>query len=153
MDRMSELRLAADAKEVAAFLRGNGGSLISGWTVRTEPGPDDEPGVYWLKMRPKSVPQDQYVARVAWTRYPGAPPSVTFATKVRGRTDVTNAWPSVAGARPGNFDFCAAFTAEGYKTHPEWASQHPWPTTGNPFLWVVQVVQGLLDRHYSGRAA
>lgn len=154
MDFESELRLVEDAVEVAAFLAANGGTLIAGWTTDADgPDPVDEPGVYWLTMRPKSASDQRYFARVAWSRYPGGPPSVKYATGVRGRLDVSNAWPNVPGARPGNFDFCSAFTAEGYQSHPEWVTQQPWPTAGNVFLWVAYILQGQLDRSYGGRAA
>jgi len=162
MDLESELRLVEDAAAVAAFLEENGGLLTAGWTTRADPDLDgdpradpelaQEPGVYWATMRPRSARSDIYHARLAWSRYPGAPPSVKFATDARGRLDVTSAWPICPGYRPPSFDICSAFTSEGFATHPEWNTQHPWPTTGNPFLWVVQLVQGHLDRSYGGRA-
>jgi hypothetical protein len=153
IDLESELRLVEDAVDVAAFLADNGGTVTPGWTrPAADPDPADEPGVYWLTLRPRSAPTEQYYARVAWSRYPGAPPSVKYATGVRGRLDVTSAWPNVAGYRPGNADICADFTKEGYEAHPEWVAQRPWQTTGNPFLWVAQILQGHLDRSYSGRA-
>lgn len=154
MDLESELRVVEDAVEVAAFLTAYGGTLTAGWTPgATEPDPADEPGVYWVTMRPKSAPGERYIARVAWSRYPGAPPSIKYATGVRGHLDISSAWPNVPGARPGNFDFCSEFTAEGYQTHPEWEVQRPWATTGSPFMWIAQILQGQLDRSYGGRAA
>lgn len=153
MDVESEMRLVEDAASVAAFLDENEGSLTPGWPEgRRAVEPVDEPGVYWLSMRPRSAPEERYHARVAWTTYPWSPPSVKFATSVRGALDVVSAWPTVPGYRPGNFDICAAFTAEGYRTHPEWMAQQPWDTRGNPFLWVATILQGHLDRSYGGRA-
>lgn len=154
IDLESQLRLVEDSVDVAAYLAENAGVLAPGWTPgATDPAPEDEPGVYWLTMRPRSAPTERYVARVGWTRYPGAPPSVKYATGIRGRLDVTSAWPNVAGYRPGNGDICSEFTKEGYEAHPEWVAQRPWPSTGNPFLWIAQILQGHLDRAYGGRAA
>ncbi len=153
LDLESELRLIEDAATVAAFLEENDGTLTAGWTPRVEPGDADEPGIFWATMRPRSAREERYYARLGWVRYPGAPPSVKFATGVRGRLDVTSAWPNCPGYRPSNFDICSAFTKEGYEAHPEWVAQHPWQTSGNPLLWVVQTLQGHLDRRYGGRSA
>jgi hypothetical protein len=152
MDVESELRLLEDAAAVAAYLGERDGVLTAGWAP-VAPTPGDEPGVFWLSMIPRSAPGEMYYARVAWTVYPGSPPSVRFVTAVRGALDSVSAWPSVPGYRPSSFDICMAFTREGYQTHPEWVTQYPWPTSGNPFLWVAQTLQGHLDRSYAGRAA
>ena len=112
-----------------------------------------ESTVYWLTMQPPHPPDERFVARIAWTRYPHSPPSVKFADAVRGRLDVTSAWPVIPGYRPGSFDICQPFTAEAYALHPDWA-QGPdaWPTSGNPFLWVVaQLLRDMAER-YQGRS-
>jgi len=151
MDLESELRLDEDAAEVAAFLAENDGALEPAWHRGEELEAGDETGVYWLTVRPVSAPDERYYARIGWNRYPGAPPSVKFATTDRGSLSETSAWPNVGGYRPGNFDICAEWTSEGHQAHPEWAGR--WPTAGNPFLWVVQILQGDLDRRYGGRSA
>jgi hypothetical protein len=153
MDLESEFRLIEDAAQVAAFLEENDGQLTAGWTPGAELAKGDEVGVYWATMRPRSAPDERYHARLGWARYPGSAPSVKYATGIRGRLDDPKAWPSCPGYRPSSFDICAAFTMEGFQTHPEWVAQHPWPTSGNPFLWVVSTLQGDLDRKYGGRAA
>ena len=145
MDAQSRLMLEADAAAVEAFAAEHGGSLVSD--------PTGEFGTYWITLHPRSAPDESYVVRIAWKRYPDEPPSVKFAEGLAGSLSVVSAWPIVPGYRPGNFDICAPFTAEGYATHPEWSQQAPWPTTGNPFLWVVDTLQGDLDRNYGGRAA
>lgn len=147
MDEQSRLLLEEDAAAVEALLAEHGGSL--------DPDPGGEVGTYWVTLHPRSAPGEAYVVRIAWTRYPDEPPSVKFAEGIGGSLAVVDAWPVVPGYRPGNFDICAPFTAEGHSTHPEWRaqSQAPWPTTGNPFLWVVDILQGDLDRNYGGRAA
>lgn len=91
--------------------------------------------------------------RVAWERYPAAPPSVKFADAIGGRLDVTSAWPMIPGYRPGSFDICQPFTAEGFAIHAEW-QQGPdrWPAAGNPFLWVAEILQRDLDHRYQGRS-
>lgn len=115
---------------------------------------EDAPEVFWLVMRPRADPQQRFVARIAWTRYPHVPPSVKFADAVGGRLDMSSAWPMIPGYRPGNLDICQPFTAEGFAVHPEWASgPEAWPGTGNPFAWVVgQLLHDMADR-YAGRSA
>jgi len=110
--------------------------------------------VYWLTMHSRTDPVETYFARIAWTRYPDGPPSVKFADAVSGRLDVTSAWPMVPGYRPGSYDICQPFTAEGQAVHPEWATgPEAWPATGNPFLWVVtQLLHDVADRQ-QGRSA
>jgi hypothetical protein len=145
MDLQSSLLLAEDAAEATAFLAEHSGSLLAD--------ADEVPGVYWASFHPRSAPDETYVTKIAWARYPDEPPSVKFAEGIGGSLTVQRAWPLVPGYRAGNFDICAPFTAEGYLTHPEWKTQAPWPTTGNPFLWVIDTIQGDLDRNYGGRAA
>ena len=45
-------------------------------------------------------------------------------------------------------------SAEGYGLHREW-QQGPdaWPVTGNPFLWVAEMLQFDMDHDYTGRTA
>lgn len=113
----------------------------------------EEEGVYWLTLHPLSASDETYFVRVAWTEYPLEPPSVKFADGVEGRLDVTRAWPMVPGYRPGNFDICQPFTAEGFVAHPEWrTSAEAWTGSGNPFLWVATTLQNDLDNRYQGRS-
>jgi hypothetical protein len=144
-DQETLLNLAADEVAVAAFLAGNGGHLT--------PDPADA-AVYWLRTRPASVPSEIYYVRVAWSAYPHEAPSVKFADSVGGSVAVTSAWPVIPGYRPASFDICKPFTAEGYALHAEWRTgPDAWPTTGNPFLWVIEILQYDLDNHYSGRSS
>jgi hypothetical protein len=117
------------------------------------PRPEDvNDGVYWLTIHPRTAPAETYVVRIAWTIYPGAAPSVKFAEDVGGSLGVLKAWPQSSGYRPGNFDICKPFTAEGFAVHPEWRTGvHAWPTTGNPFLFVVAQLQDDLNHRYQGR--
>ena len=144
MDEQSRLLLAEDAAAAGSLLAEHGGFI--------EPDPAGVAGTYWATMHPRSAQGETYIVRIAWTRYPDEPPSVKFAEGIAGSLAVVRAWPVVPGYRAGNFDICAPFTAEGYLTHPEWRTQAPWPTSGNPFLWVVDTLQGDLDRNYGGRA-
>ena len=135
--------LAEDAEDVRAFLQENAGHLDRD---------EDDGALWWLTMRPRSSPAERFYARVSWNVYPDSPPSVGFADGVGGRTGVTNAWPVVPGYRAPN-DICKPFTAEGFALHSEWNSgPDAWPTEGNPFLWVAQVMQNDLDNHWGGRA-
>lgn len=142
LDLESKTNLQADRKAVAALLKQHGGRLHD----------DADDSVCWLELIPASDRDQTYVARVAWTEYPGAPPSVRFAVAVGGRTDATSAWPVVAGFRPTAFDICMPFTAEGFHVHPEWRTgTEAWKATGNPFLFVASTLQRLLDTRYTGR--
>lgn len=145
IDRETQLNLRQDSRAVAEFIAENEGSVACDCNER---------GIYWLTLRPRSAPSERFVVRVAWERYPPAPPSVKFATEIQGRLDVTAAWPLVDGYRPGNFDICRPFTAEGYVAHPEWRTNaERWPAEGgNPFLWVAQTLQYDLDNRYHGRS-
>jgi hypothetical protein len=143
VDLESQLNLRADAKAVAKLLAKHGGRLVAD---------AEDAGTYWLEMHPCSVPAETYVARVQWTRYPGSPPSVKFATEVGGRVDALTAWPVVPGYRPTAFDICMPFTAEGFTVHPEWTtSKEAWSGSGNPFLWVAETLQRDLNNRYQGR--
>lgn len=144
MDVESSLALAEDEAAVSEFLARNGGIL--------ERDKSDDGG-YWLTMRPRSAPTERFYVRVKWFRYPHAPASVKFADAVGGSLNVTKAWPNISGYRPGSFDICKPFTAEGFALHPEWAAgPQAWPVTGNPFLFVAETLQGDLDHRYGGRA-
>jgi len=144
IDEESRLNLEADDAAVAEFLAAFDGEL-----VRT----DAADGIYWVRLCPQAATQETYVARVAWTRYPQAPPSVKFADCVGGSLTVTRAWPVMAAYRPGSFDICKPFTAEGFALHAEWRTgPQAWPTTGNPFLWVVSQLQDDLNHRYQGRS-
>jgi hypothetical protein len=145
IDIETRWRLEADVAAVAAFLAENDGAVEADSV---------EQGVYWLTMRPRTVPPERYYVHVAWERYPGAPPSVGFATAIGGELNVTSAWPLVPNYRPPSFDICMPFTKEGFALHSEWAGgREAWQTTGNPFLWVVELMQDHLDRLYQGRSA
>jgi hypothetical protein len=145
IDRETELNLLQDSQAVAAYIVENDGAVACDCSDR---------GVYWFTLRPRSAPSERYVVRVAWEQYPPAPPSVKFATEMHGRLDITSAWPLIDGYRPGSFDICRPFTAEGFNTHPEWRmNAERWPADGgNPFLWVATTLQLDLDTNYRGRS-
>jgi hypothetical protein len=145
LDSESELNLASDAPAVADFLAGRCGRLI-------EP-LEGQPGVWWAELHPAGDPLQSYFARLAWSVYPGAPPSVKFATAVAGNIDDAAAWPIVTGFRPGSRDICMPFTAEGFALHPDWSnSSQAWVSHGNPFLAVVRELQRHLNSpSYQGR--
>jgi hypothetical protein len=143
-DVETELALADDAPAAAA-LASDAGAILE---------PDGaDPLVWWLTLVPRAAPGERYFARIGWARYPHSPPSVRFAAAVGGRLDSTSSWPVIAGYRPGAFDICQPFTAEGFAVHPEWvAGPEAWTGTGNPFLWIVSIlVHDFCDR-YQGRS-
>lgn len=144
-DLETRLNLEQDEPLVKLFLVDNGGRL-----ARDE----EDLAIYWLEMRPLSAQQDRYYVRLAWRSYPYEAPSIKFADAIGGAIDITRAWPSIPGYRPGSFDICKPMSAEGYELHAEWRTgADAWPTEGNPFLWVVGMLQFDLDNQYGGRAA
>lgn len=145
MDVESELRLGRDAVAVRAFLEATGGAL-----VRRD---DDIPGLYWAVLQPADRKQASFIARLLWTIYPDRQPSLLFANEIGGPTNDPRGWPAASGYRAPN-DVCKPFTAEGVTLHPDWAAGvHAWRSDGNPFLYVVETVQGDIDRAAGARAA
>jgi hypothetical protein len=145
IDRESELSLAADAPAAAAFLSERGGRLY-------EPLNGDS-GVWWADVRPASDPAETYHVRIGWSVYPGAPPSIKFATDIGGETTDPRAWPVALGYRPTSLDVCKSFTAEGFALHPDWSGTNlAWRGEGNPFLAVLREIQRDLNSpNYQGR--
>ncbi|MFJ1973708.1 hypothetical protein ACIO93_34180 [Streptomyces sp. NPDC087903] len=145
MDLESRLRLERDLPPAEEFLASAGGRL-----VRRE---QDPLGVYWAVLQPHNRERVPFTARIAWTVYPNRPPSVHFATEPGGPTTESAAWPAANGYRAPN-DICKPFTAEGQGLHAEWAiGQHAWSSTGNPLLFVLDTLQGDIDRVDGRRAA
>ncbi len=151
LDAESALNLDEDEGEVVAFLAEHDGVLERDDRV---PGGTGDPAVYWLTIRPRTHRGERYVVRVEWESYPYQPPSIKFTDQVRGSLTATRAWPVMTGYRANSFDICRPMCKEGYGIHPEWRQgSTAWPTDGNPFLWVVQMLQFHLDNDYQGRAA
>ena len=150
LDTESRLNLDHDEPEVVAFLRENDGLLERDDHV--DEGGD--PAVYWITVQPSSQRAEKYYIRIHWEAYPYKPPSIKFAEAIRGSLTVTRAWPSITGYRAGSFDICRPMCREGYAVHPEWSEgSTAWPTEGNPFLWVIAMIQFHLDNNeYQGRA-
>lgn len=143
MDIESLLNLEQDEPTVISFLAEHDGRLVRD---------GDDGSVYWIDMRPRSDPRERYVVRLGWSVYPQEPPSILFATAVGGELGVASAWPVIDGYRAPN-DICKPLGAEGYGLHPEWRTgPDAWPTSGNPFLFVVDHLQFDLDNGYRGRA-
>lgn len=144
MDLESRLRLEQHTPVVEDHLTKTGGGLHH---------PDqDAPGLFWVVIQPRNAKAAPFIARLAWTVYPSRPPSLTFASTVGADNGGQAAWPAAGGYRAPN-DVCKPFTAEGQVLHPEWATgPHAWRDAGNPFLYVVQIIQGDIDR-VDGRRA
>ncbi len=145
MDAESLLNLEADLPDVRA--------KVAERKSRLEDDADTS-GVYWLVTAPPTAPGEAFFIRIAWSAYPFSAPSVKFAEKVGGSLNVTRAWPMMPGYRAGSFDICKPFTAEAFNIHPEWrTSAEAWRGTGNPFLWVVEIILEDFANHYGGRSA
>lgn len=145
VDVETRLALEADELVVREVVEEHGASLLAD---------EEDPSVYWLTLSPVKAPEESFFVRIAWEGgYPHSAPSVKFADEVGGRLDLSSAWPVIPGYRPGERDICQPFTAEAYKVHPEWASgPEAWPSTGNPFLWVVERLLGDMVERYQGRS-
>lgn len=139
MDLESKLSLELDEPAALAFLEESEG------TLEREKGTE---GVYWLTLRPKPAREELFYVRVAWSVYPHRAPSVLFRDAVGSPTGGARAWPGIVGYQPSNNRICKPFTAEGMAAHGEWR----WTSTGNPFLWVVTVLQDDLDTKFTRRA-
>lgn len=138
MDLESRLRLERDIPPVEEFLSSTGGALH-----RRD---QDPPGLYWATLQPRNRERAPFTARLLWTVYPFRPPSLLFARAIGEPTGERTAWPAAPGYRAPN-DVCKPFTAEGQGLHREWATgPHAWPGTGNVFLYVLEIVQGDIDR-------
>lgn len=145
LDRESELALGADAAAAAAFLTERGGHLHAPT--------NGDAGSWWVELHPASDPGETYYARLQWSVYPGAPPSIKFATSPGGAITDPTAWPLTPGYRPTSLDICKPLSAEGFAIHPDWArTTHAWRAEGNPFLAVVREIQRDLNSPaYQGR--
>jgi hypothetical protein len=142
LDLESALSLKADAEAVAEFVSEHGGRLEL----------DEDESIYWLVLVPACDRNESYVARLVWSVYAGAPPSIKFASAVGGSIEDPRSWPRVQGFRPESRDICMPISAEGFALHPEWAkSAEAWKADGNPFLYVVATLQHLMNTRYSGR--
>lgn len=145
MDLESQLAVERDLPSAEEFL-----ASVNGRIVKRE---QDPSGMYWAVLQPRNRERAQFTVRMVWTVYPHRPPSLLFAEEPGGQTAVAAAWPAAPGYRVPN-DICKPFTAEGQALHPEWASgPHAWRPTGNPLLFVLQTVQGDIDRTDGVRAA
>jgi hypothetical protein len=104
---------------------------------------------------PISKPEDVYLSRLVWTRYPNDLASLKFIDRETGRDDLVRAWPMVRGFRPSTFDTCVSWTAEGHKLHPEWAADARFrhDPRGNVLLKTLRILVSELDDHFTGRAA
>ena len=144
-DAETLLNLQHDQEAVAELLAKHEGDLNCS---------EAKSGVYWVTLRPCSAPEERYYARIAWESYPFGPPSIKFGDSIGGSLVVNAAWPVIPGYRTGSFDICKPMTKEGYLLHPEWAQgSTAWVSDGNPFVWVVELMQFHMDNEYQGRAA
>lgn len=105
-----------------------------------------------VTMSPAAHPTENFVARLVWSRYPDAAPSVTFIDPATGRSDIPQAWPTGGPFRPV-MGLCCNYTAEGFGLHQEWIKdpRFRWRADGNVLLKVIRLLQEDLDNHYAGR--
>ena len=107
-----------------------------------------------VRVTLKPIADDEiYQARLLWSRYPDAPPSLKFRDPVTGRLDLPQAWPQCRGFRPTSLDACVNWCSEGLAIHPEWVNDQRfrWNPDGNALLRVLRQLQEELDEHYQGR--
>lgn len=144
-DQFSKLVFDADLKEVL------GTPDASRWVVER----GDSDLEVFVTAFPITHPEQKFQARFCWVTYPGEPPSFKFRDSATGRLDVITAWPEIAGYRPGNYDACVNWTAEGFVAHPEWKNDANirWKPDGNALLKVVRLYQRDLDEKFVRRVA
>ena len=140
-DQLSGLNLRDDYVEASSM------PDASRWKLEV---PSDMEVLVTLKP---AAHNDIYQARLLWSRYPDAPPSLKFRDPVTGRLDLPQAWPQCRGFRPGSLDACVNWCSEGFTIHPEWVNdqRYCWNPAGNPLLRVLRQLQEELDEHYQGR--
>lgn len=109
----------------------------------------------WVTMSPAGHLQENFQARLLWSRYPDEPPSLKFRDPATGRLDLSWAWPQVRGFRPGSLDACVNWTLEGMNLHAEWRNdaRYRWDPRLNPLLKVLRRLQEELDEYFQGRAS
>lgn len=141
-DELSKLNLGDDFEEAT------GVSDVSRWAL-------EMPGDLEVlaTMAPASAPEEQFQARLLWTKYPDEPPSLKFRDRATGRLDLPQAWPIARGFRPQSVDACVNWCMEGFALHPEWKTdpRFRWNPNGNPLLWILRQLQEELDDHFQGR--
>ena len=105
-------------------------------------------------MHPRSNPAELYKAHFRWTDYFG-PFSLKFVNLATGSETDSKAWPRCYGFRPGSFDICLPWTAEGHALHPEWktSASNSFPNVDAPMQHALLRVQSSLDNSYEGRGA
>lgn len=143
MDAVSALNLAEDVAEVLTT------KDAAHWTIQHV-----APDVVVAAMSPIDHPGETFMSRWRWVVYPGDPPSLKFQDIATGRLDLTSAWPLFPGSRPGSFDTCVNWTAEGFGLHAEWKTDPNlrWTSDGNVLLKVLRILQEKLDTEYQGRS-
>lgn len=117
--------------------------------VLANPGPLE----VWVTLYSAKDPLETFQARLLWSAYPSAPPSLKFRNPSTGRLDVSSAWPRVRGFRPQSLDACVTWTAEGMALHPQWKTdpRYRWDPRGNVLLKVLRILQDEMDFYYDGR--
>jgi len=141
-DEFSKAAFEQDLKEVLSA------PDASRWDI--ERGADLE---VFVTTHPQSASTEMFQARFAWVFYPIEPPSFKFRDPATGRLDVLSAWPQIHGYRPGVYDACVNWSAEGFVAHPEWRNDANirWIPTGNMLLKVIRLLQRDLDEKFGGR--
>lgn len=105
-----------------------------------------------VTLHPKSAANEQFLALLSWTDYPGTKPaSVTFLDPSSLASGVNTAWPIACGFRPPT-DICANWTKEGFDLHPEWLRTClDWDGGDNAILTQLRHLQLELDSSFQGR--
>ncbi len=140
---LSALNLADDLRDI------EGSEEAGRWRLELP-----EPLEVWVSMVSAGAPGETFQARLAWTTYPTAPPSLKFRDPATGRLDLATAWPVVRGFRPATLDACVNWCTEGLALHPEWRTdpRYAWDPRGNALLKILRILQNELDEHFQGRA-
>lgn len=101
----------------------------------------------------QKAPEETFIARHRWSRYPDGLPSLKFLDAVGGAENSKYAWPTGQGMRPDSFDTCMHWTAEGHALHPDWKNARGYGlnSDGNVLRQALMFLQQWFDFEYTGR--
>lgn len=106
-----------------------------------------------VALASQKAPNETFIARLRWGRYPDGLPSLKFLDAVGSAENDKHVWPTGKGMRPDSFDTCMHWTAEGHGLHPDWKNVPGYRLNreGNVLMQALIFLQQWFDFEYSGR--
>lgn len=142
---MDEFQKASFSQDLEALLASE---LAQRWTIQKTGDLEVTVG-----MAARKAPNDPFIARLQWSKYPDGLPCLKFLDAVGGSDTNKSAWPTGQGMRPDSLDTCMHWTAEGHGLHPEWKNARGYGLNpdGNVLLQALTFLQQWFDIEYKGR--